>query len=98
MSRERPTEAEFEALKQRRNAAVSALVDAFCEKQGWDRRKSTWHVSHSSDCYCACPGGPCQHTWDGPEWSDDTEGFSSSATCSRCGAVQMFHDMRTAEF
>lgn len=34
----------------------------------------------------------CDHRWDGPEQSGD--GWSSG-TCSRCGDVRMFHDMRT---
>ena len=87
----RPTDAEFEELKRKRDEAIAAAVDALCEKQGWDRSKAQVHVSHAGDCYCACPDGPCQHIWDGPEFQD--EGLSSG-TCSRCGAVAAFHDMR----
>ena len=32
----------------------------------------------------------CGHVWDGPE--EHGENWSS-ATCSKCGAVQMLHDM-----
>jgi hypothetical protein len=36
----------------------------------------------------------CGHTWDGPTEHGDHDGcYWESATCSRCGMVQMFHDM-----
>lgn len=37
----------------------------------------------------------CDHVWDGPTKSEETPegGGWESATCSKCGAVQMFHDM-----
>jgi len=41
-------------------------------------------------CKCECPNGPCEHVWDGP--SHTTEN-SDSASCSRCGANAMAHDM-----
>lgn len=92
MAKPRPSEAEFDALKHKRDEAINAMIDSVCEEQGWDRSKVAAHASHAGDCYCACPDGPCQHIWDGPEWTDDC---CSSATCSRCGSVAMFHDMRT---
>lgn len=94
----RPTDAEFDELKRQRDAAIAAMVDAVCAEQGWPRDKAHVHVSGSAQCYCACPDGPCQHLWDGPEVTsnDEDQGFWSSASCSRCGAVAMFHDMRCA--
>lgn len=45
-------------------------------------------------CYCACStGGPCEHTWDGPEYTSEDR-LCSSSTCSRCGAIAMSHDLR----
>lgn len=92
----RPTDEEFAELARKRDAAVEAMVEAVCKKHGWDRGSAIVHHSHSHGCYCACPDGPCQHIWDGPEVTSDEEdqGFWSSASCSRCGAVAMFHDMR----
>lgn len=87
----RPTEAEFDELKRKRDEAMAGVVDAVCAKQGWDRGKVTFHAHGFHGCYCACPEGPCQHVWDGPEHSDDG---MVSATCSRCGTVAAFHDMR----
>lgn len=94
--RPRPTDEEFDALKRKRDDSVAELVAKVCEKQGWDKSKIHVHNSHSGECYCACPDGPCQHIWDGPEYADDAEGggFMSSTTCSRCGAVAAYHDMK----
>jgi hypothetical protein len=54
----------------------------------------------SEKCTCNCPGGPCEHQWDGP-WQDlidlDGEGneyvSGSSATCSKCGMLCLEHDL-----
>lgn len=89
--RPRPTDAEFDELKRKRDDAVAAVVARVCAEQGWDSADAYIHHSHSSECYCACPDGPCQHIWDGEPWTDDN---SYSTTCSRCGEVAMFHDMR----
>lgn len=87
----RPTDAEFEELKRKRDAAVAEVVDRVCAEQGWDRSKVGMHASHAGECYCACPDGPCQHIWDGP---DHEEECMSSVTCSRFGSVAAYHDMR----
>lgn len=91
----RPTEAEFDELKRKRDEGLRAVVEATCKKMGWDPAKVGVHASHAGECYCACPDGPCQHVWDGPEWVSEDE-CGSSVTCSRCGEVAMFHDMRNA--
>lgn len=90
-SRPRLSDAEFDELKRRRDAAVSEVIDAACTKNGWDRSQVHAHVSHAGECYCACPDGPCQHIWDGP---DHEEECLISVTCSRCGTVAAYHDMR----
>ncbi len=89
----RPTDAEFEELKRLRAAAVAPLIDHLCELYGWDKTRVTVFHSLADPCYCACPTGPCQHVWDGPEFAEED---LSSATCSRCGAVAAFHDARCA--
>lgn len=95
MKQPRPTEAEFDELKRKRDAALAETVDAVCAEWGWDRSQVAVHVSHSSVCYCACPDGPCQHDWSGPNVPiGDGHGFS--VTCSRCGASAISHDMRCA--
>lgn len=91
----RPTDAEFEVLKQERDEAVRKVVEAACARNGWDPVTVRVHVSHAGDCYCACPDGPCQHVWDGPEYASEDRCLFST-TCSRCGAVAAFHDMRCA--
>ena len=92
----RPTEAEFEELRRKRDESVRAAVRRMAEKLGGDPDKVTFHASHMSGCYCACPDGPCQHVWDGPEYTEEPEGggFMSSVTCSRCGTPAIYHDMR----
>jgi hypothetical protein len=93
--RVRPTDAEFEELKRKRDEALSALVDAVCKREGLERSKVSVHASHSDGCYCACPDGPCQHEWNGPDYTSD-DGCMISVTCSRCGAIAAYHDMRCA--
>jgi hypothetical protein len=91
---DRPTEAEFDELKRKRDEGLAACVDALCAKYGWSRKEVTFHASGAGPCYCACPEGPCQHVWDGPEERGEDH---QSATCSRCGASAMMHDMRCGE-
>lgn len=90
----RPTDAEFEELKRKRDEAVRATVIATCEKMGWDPSKTSFHASHMHGCYCACPDGPCQHKWDGPTVEEEN---MVDTTCSLCGASAFSHDLRCAE-
>ena len=73
-SKVRLTDAEFDELKRKRDEGIRAIVKEICEEQGWD--PETTHV-HSGDlgavCYCACPHGPCQHIWDGPDYVSKDE-------------------------
>ena len=91
MTKPRPTEAEFDELKRKRDEAIRAIFEQACKEQRWDPAKTEFHFSSMGRCYCACPDGPCQHVWDGPEY---TEECMSSTTCSRCGAIAAYHDMR----
>jgi len=90
----RLTDAEFEELTRQRDEAIGAMVRQICEERGADPAQATWTGCGCSGCYCACPDGPCQHQWDGPEYVEEEGGYLSSATCSRCGAVAAYHDMR----
>lgn len=85
------TDAEFDELKRVRDDAIRTLVHEVCEQEGWDPTRASFHSSDMSGCYCACPDGPCQHKWDGP---DREEYCMVSKTCSRCGTVAAYHDMR----
>ena len=89
----RQTEADFDALKAKRDESLAAQIDRVCAEQGWDRSAVGVHISGAGPCYCACPDGPCQHVWDGPEVRG--ENFSS-ASCSHCGTSAISHDMRCA--
>jgi hypothetical protein len=95
MMKPRPTDAEFDELKRQRDADVARMIADICAKHGWDASSAHAHVSHtgSAECYCACPDGPCQHVWDG-EWYVSEDDGLHSATCSRCGAIAAYHDMR----
>jgi hypothetical protein len=94
------TDHDFDALRARRNDAVRATVEAVAVK--WGVPADFLLCSHDdAACYCACPAGPCEHDWTGPEREilDDRDrpcGFER--TCARCGAGVMAHDVRTAEF
>lgn len=91
---ERPTDAEFEELKRKRDDSIRTTVDALCKEYGWDRSKTTFHSRDMHGCYCACPEGPCQHKWDGPTVTEDN---MVDTTCSLCGASAFSHDMRCGE-
>lgn len=74
----------FEALRNKRNQAIEALA----EKYG------IHHVIFNPNaCYCACPDGPCEHKWNGPDYISQDQTLTS-VTCSRCGAIAAYHDMR----
>lgn len=91
----RPTDAEFEELKRKRDASINDSIARICAEHGWDRNEVHAHASHASGCYCACPDGPCQHVWDGPTVEFD-DGCGMTTTCSRCGEWSFNHDMRCA--
>lgn len=94
----RPTDAEFDELKRKRDEAIAAAAESMRAEYWPDAAPGSLHVhaSHAGECYCSCPDGPCQHIWDGPEYTEEPEGggFMSSVTCSRCGTPAIFHDMR----
>lgn len=87
----RPTDAEFEELKLQRAAAIDSVLQAVAKQWGCDPADLRAHDCDAGQCYCACPDGPCQHVWNGPEHSEDC---MSSVTCSRCGTPAIYHDMR----
>ncbi len=45
------------------------------------------------ECRCECPGGPCDHVFDGPPIA--TGSFAGSFACSRCGVAMDHHDLWT---
>jgi hypothetical protein len=92
----RPTDAEFDELKRIRDEAIRKQVLKICEREGWDPAQTSFHASHMDGCYCACPNGPCQHIWNGPDYISEDQ-CMVSVTCSRCSAVAAYHDMRCCE-
>lgn len=87
------SDADFDELKRKRDESIRSVVDAFCEKHGWDRNKATV-PSHDlgATCYCACPDGPCQHEFEG--WREFDDGHGGEKVCKRCGLGAMSHDLR----
>lgn len=81
---------DFEALRAKRNAAMFKYIENLAEAEGVEPG-SIRITFDPNACYCDCPNGPCEHSWDGKPIEDE---MSYSRTCSRCGAIQMFHDMR----
>lgn len=90
-SREGGVLPDFEALRAERNARHDAWVQQM-RAEGWTVSGICAHNSPDA-CYCACPDGPCEHTWDGKPWESE-DGCSWSTTCSRCGEICMYHSMR----
>lgn len=96
------TDDDFAELARQRDEQLGKVVDAMCEKHGWDRSTVAVHVGggHSPICYCACPDGPCQHDWTGPGrdlLNDHDQPCGFERTCARCGMGAMSHDLRFAE-
>ena len=92
----RPTDAEFDELKRKRDESLAAVFKKIWDDAGVPEDQRRAHVSYgggSHACYCDCPDGPCQHIWDGPDKEFD-DGHGVSCTCSRCGALAFYHDMR----
>jgi hypothetical protein len=83
---------DFDALRAKRNAAVQEQVRKLAEEFGVPLESMRSNFSPNA-CYCACPDGPCEHSWDGPEWRSE-DGCAMSCTCSRCGTTAMSHSMR----
>lgn len=81
---------DFEALRAERNAAHEAWVQKM-QAEGWN---ITGCGHDPNACYCDCPDGPCEHSWDGEPW-ESADGGAWSVTCSRCGQTSMSHSMRT---
>ena len=79
---------DFEALRSARNAKHEAAMQKL-KVEGWN--VSGCMHNDPSACYCACPDGPCEHTWDGKPY--ESEGLWST-TCSRCGVTSFSHSMR----
>jgi hypothetical protein len=92
MARPRPTDAEFDELHRKRAKDMAKLRITFAAKWGVAAADIQMHDCSTGKCYCACPDGPCQHVWDGPEYNE--ENMSSVVTCSRCGEPAIYHDMR----
>jgi hypothetical protein len=95
----RPSDEEFERLKRVQMEELNKIVASVCADMGWDPKETMVHTSPGmNSCYCACPDGPCQHKWNGPEHSelDESDKYvvMVSGTCSLCGAVQAYHDIR----
>lgn len=100
MNSQRPTEAEFDELKRKRDEDIMQMVR--------EARKSIWPDApndaplmfhcrdYSAECYCNCPDGPCQHEFTG--WrdlhSDDGEVCGGEQFCKRCGMGAMNHSIR----
>ena len=85
---------DFEILRAERNAAVQAMVEAIAKDHGWDAAKVQTSFDPNA-CYCACPGGPCEH--DFQDWHDFEDGSSGETVCRRCGLGAMSHSLRTSE-
>lgn len=79
---------DFEALRAERNAARKEFAERM-KADGWNVSGCMHNMNDA--CYCACPNGPCEHTWDGPAFEGDN---LFSATCSRCGVLSFTHSMR----
>lgn len=86
------SEPDFEALRRERNAGVLRSMQKLADEHGVPLQSLRSNFNPNA-CYCACPEGPCEHDWSGPEWRSE-DGCAASVTCARCGCTAMGHDMR----
>lgn len=82
---------DFETLRAARNQRVLDLHQKLADEWGVDLTAANSTFDPQA-CYCACPDGPCEHTWDG-KMREGAYG-SISVTCSRCGCTAIGHDLR----
>jgi hypothetical protein len=85
---------DFEALRAQRNDAVTAAVHAACAQHGRDVAKVETTFNPNA-CSCACPGGPCEHDFQG--WRKFEDGHGGDTVCTRCGMGAMSHSIRTSD-
>lgn len=66
---------------------------------GW-KLEECQHNFDWNACYCACPRGPCEHSFGGHRDITDDEGdvVGGEQVCSACGLGAMAHSIRTSEF
>ncbi len=88
---------DFDALRRERDEAIRKVIAEAFKAMGADPDKGHAHVSFgggSSECYCACPDGPCEHQFSG--WREFDDGLGGETFCQRCGMGAMAHDIRVA--
>jgi hypothetical protein len=90
---ERDERPDFEELRARRNASVQAQMQKLADEYGVPLQSLRSNFNPHA-CYCACPEGPCEHNWTGPEWVSE-DGCACSVTCARCASTAMSHSLRT---
>ncbi|WP_457797588.1 hypothetical protein [Methylocystis sp. S23] len=83
---------DFDKLRAERDAAINKLIDAVCADRGWERENIGVHVSGAGECYCACPDGPCEHSFKG--WREAEDGCGGETVCQKCGMGAMSHSLR----
>ena len=83
---------DFEALRAARNARVQESMKKLADEHGVPLQSLRSNFNPNA-CYCACPDGPCEHDWTGPEWVSEDQ-CCVSATCARCGTTAMSHSLR----
>ena len=86
------TTPDFVALRAERNAKRRAF-EAKMRSEGYTMMGGGCSLGADDACYCACPDGPCEHDNKGDPYESE-DGCAWSTTCSRCGSVSMYHDMR----
>jgi hypothetical protein len=81
---------DFVRLRATRNESVRASMQKLADE--YDVPIESLQSTFNPDaCYCACPEGPCEHDWTGPDWESES---AVSVTCARCGVRAMSHDMK----
>lgn len=85
---------DFEKLRAERDAAIEAIAREMHVRFGGDPdTPPTFHACGYGGCYCACPDGPCEHTFSG--WREFEDGLGGEQVCELCGLGAMSHSLRT---
>jgi predicted RNase H-like HicB family nuclease len=86
---------DFEKLRALRNEALGKMIEAFAAERGIAPSQVRTSFNPNA-CYCACPGGPCEHDFQGWREITDDEGrvCGGETVCARCGMGALSHSMR----
>lgn len=84
---------DFQKLRHERAIMLRKFIDAFSGGPVTGEKEVSVSICPPG-CYCACPGGPCEHRFE--EWKNFSDGSGGERVCALCGIGAMSHDVRVS--